>query len=91
MRVIDPKVKVRRTSVPSIQVIPTNTIFTVKRSGEHKARIVARGDEQDRTTYGDISTMTLGFPPLKLLLMHANNNCWYLKSVDINCTFLHAS
>ena len=89
--VFDPEVKYKRSAIPSNKIIPTNTIFTVKRSGEHKARIVARGDKQDRTTYGDISTTTLGFAPLKLLLMHANNNRWHLKSVDINCAFLHAS
>ena len=90
MRVIDPKVKVRRTSVPSIQVIPTNTIFTVKRSGEHTARIVARGDKQDTSTYDETTTSNLNIESLKLLLIEANNRRWYLKSIDINFAFLHA-
>ena len=90
MKVIDPKVKVRRTSVPSIQVIPTNTIFTVKRSGEHKARIVARGDKQDTSTYDETTTSNLNIESLKLLLIEANNRRWYLKSIDINFAFLHA-
>ena len=89
--VFDPEVKYKRSAIPSNKIIPTNTIFTVKRSGEHKARIFARGDKQDRTTYEDISTTMPGFTPLKLLLMHANNNSWYLKGVDIDCAFLHAS
>ena len=90
MKVIDPKVKVRRTSVPSIQVIPTNTIFTVKRSGEHKARIVARGDKLDTSTYDETTTSNLNIESLKLLLIEANNRRWYLKSIDINFVFLHA-
>ena len=89
--VFDPDVKYKRSTIPSNRIILTNTTFTIKQSGEHKMRIVARGDKQNRTTYGDISTTTLGFTPLKLLLMHANNSCWYLKSIDINCAFLHAS
>ena len=77
--VFDPDVKYKRSTIPSNRIILTNTTFTIKQSGEHKMRIVARDDKQNRTTYGDISTTTLGFTPLKLLLMHANNSCWYWR------------
>ena len=90
MEVIDPNVKLLRGTVPKNQIISTTPIFTIKRSGEHKARIVARGDRQDETTYGDTKTSNLTMDSLKMLLIHANNNKWYMKSVDINFAFLHA-
>ena len=90
MQVFDPAVKSQRDAVSSNKIIPINSIFTIKRSGQHKARIVARGDKQDESTYGVTSTSTIGIDSLKLLLIHANNLGWYLKSVDINSAFLHA-
>ena len=86
----DPAVKIQRDAVSSNKIIPINSIFTIKCSGQHKARIVARGDKQDESTYGVTSTSTIGIDSLKLLLIHANNLGWYLKSVDINSAFLHA-
>ena len=90
MQVFDPAVKIQRDTVPRNKIIPINSIFTIKRSGQHKARIVARGDKQDESTYGVTSTSTIGIDSLKLWLIHANNLGWYLKSVDINSAFLHA-
>ena len=90
MQVFDPAVKLQRDTVPRNKIIPINSIFTIKRSGQHKARIVARGDKQDESTYGVTSTSTISIDSLKLLLIHANNHGWYLKSVDINSAFLHA-
>ena len=90
MQVFDPAVKIQRDAVSSNRIIPINSIFTIKRSGQHKARIVARGDKQDESTYGVTSTSTISIDSLKLLLIHANNLGWYLKSVDINSAFLHA-
>lgn len=87
-QVFDPDMKYKRSTIPSNKITP---IFTVKQSGEHKARIIARGGKQDNTPHGDISTTTLRSAFLKLLLMHANTNCWYLKSVGINCAFIHTS
>ena len=86
----DPAVKIQRDAVSSNRIIPINSIFTIKRSGQHKARIVARGDKQEESTYGVTSTSTISIDSLKLLLIHANNLGWYLKSVDINSAFLHA-
>lgn len=47
MNVMDLKVKLPLNKIPQNKIISTNTMFTIKRNGTHKARIVCRGDKQD--------------------------------------------
>lgn len=69
MKVIELKVQLRRNKIPQNNVIPTNTISTIKRDGTHKARIVCGDDKQDESSYSDIGTSILDMEFLKLLLI----------------------
>lgn len=65
------KSKYRRRKLTQKKVIPINTIFSVKRGGTHKARIVARGDLQSEESYHDTDTSLLNVESLKLFLTTA--------------------
>ena len=45
MQVFGPAVKMQRNVVSPNKIIPINSIFTVKRQSQHKARILAREDK----------------------------------------------
>ncbi|EDO15227.1 Tkp4 protein [Vanderwaltozyma polyspora DSM 70294] len=90
MMVFDLQAGIPRNQVSKEKIIPVQTIFTVKRDGTHKARIVCRGDRQTPSTYGVINTDLLQMDTLKLLLMIANNNRMVVQTLDINHAFLYA-
>ncbi|CAI4054592.1 uncharacterized protein SKDI_01G0670 [Saccharomyces kudriavzevii IFO 1802] len=90
MEVFDMKIKYNRTEIPDKLIIPTNTIFTKKRNGIYKARIVCRGDIQTPDTYNVIATESLNHNHIKIFLMIANNRNMFMKTLDINHAFLYA-
>lgn len=90
MKVFDVDVKYNRSDVPSNLIIPTNTIFSKKRNGIYKARIVCRGDIQTPDTYNVIGTESLNHNHIKIFLMIANNRNMFMKTLDINHAFLYA-
>ena len=90
MGVFDPKIKIARNSVKKEKIIPINTIFTCKRNGVYKARIVCRGDLQNENSYNQIETSILDMQSLKILLTVANNKKMFLRTFDINHAFLYA-
>ncbi|CCE64754.1 hypothetical protein TPHA_0I02520 [Tetrapisispora phaffii CBS 4417] len=90
MQVFDTSISIPRNQVPANRIIPLQTIFTVKRDGTHKARIVCRGDKQTEATYSNYHTDLLQIDTLKLFLMIANNRKMWIQTLDINHAFLYA-
>ncbi|EGA56282.1 YJL113W-like protein [Saccharomyces cerevisiae FostersB] len=90
MKVFDVDVKYSRSEIPDNLIVPTNTIFTKKRNGIYKARIVCRGDTQSPDTYSVITTESLNHNHIKIFLMIANNRNMFMKTLDINHAFLYA-
>ena len=75
MGVFDKYIKVPRKEVNKDIVIPTTPIFTIKRDGTHKARVVARGDLQGKSTFADIDTDILSIESLKIfIILHCKNH-----------------
>ena len=72
------------------KIIHINTIFTCKRNGVYKARIVCRGDLQKDNSYNEIETSILDMQSLKILLTVANNKKMFSRAFDINHAFLCA-
>lgn len=90
MKVFDTHIKIPKEKIETKKIIRSNMIFTKKRDGTYKARAVARGDQQDWTTYGDIETSILDIESLKLALIIANNLKLRIRTADISHAFLYA-
>ncbi|KAK5960334.1 uncharacterized protein PWA37_002408 [Arxiozyma heterogenica] len=91
MKVIDLNIAIDKSKIPKDKIVGTNSIFTIKRDGTYKARIVCRGDQQTSSSYNDIETSILSLDSLRILLIIANNKKMKLKTLDINHAFLYAA
>ena len=91
MKVIDLNIAIDKNKVPKDKIIGINSIFTIKRDGTYKARIVCRGDQQASSSYDDIETSILSLDSLRILLIIANNKKMRLRTLDINHAFLYAT
>ena len=90
MKVFDPNIILDTSDIDSTKLVKTQPIFTKKRDGKHKARIVCRGDLQSDTTFSDIATDILQIDNLKMFLMIINDNSMMVQTLDINHAFLYA-
>ncbi|KAH3902426.1 uncharacterized protein SCDLUD_000003 [Saccharomycodes ludwigii] len=78
-------------AVDKKQIVPLLILFNVKRSGEYKCRIVARGDEQDESTFNrDLSSSNLSHDGLMLILNMAFVNKLKIYQLDIKAAYLNA-
>lgn len=91
MKVIDLNIAIDKSKIQKDKIVGTNSIFTIKRDGTYKARIVCRGDQQTSSSYNDIETSILSLDSLRILLIIANNKKMKLKTLDINHAFLYAT
>ena len=91
MGVFDKYIKIPRKEVNKDIVIPTTPTFTIKRDGTHKARVVARGDLQGKSTFADIDTDILSIESLKIFIILALQKSHHIRTIDINHAFLYAS
>ena len=91
MGVFDKCIKIPRKEVNKDIAIPTTPIFTTKRDGTHKARVVARGDLQGKSTFADIDTDILSIESLKIFIILALQKSHHIRTIDINHAFLYAS
>ncbi|CAN3362473.1 Retrotransposon Gag-Pol polyprotein [Diutina catenulata] len=56
-----------------------------------KARLVARGDHQDPTTYSETYAPTLMMEVLRLIIASSVSQGWQLHQIDIDTAYLNAS
>ncbi|GMM58472.1 hypothetical protein DAKH74_050890 [Maudiozyma humilis] len=89
-KVYDPTISIPRKQINPEKIISINTIFSIKRDGLHKARIVARGDLQSEGSYHDTDTSLLNMESLKLFLIMSFEKNLYVRTIDINHAFLYA-
>ncbi|GMG35538.1 unnamed protein product [Ambrosiozyma monospora] len=66
------------------------TNCTVKRSGEKKVRVCARGDQQPSSSYDDTYSPTLRTELLKLILANAVRKQHHIEFLDITAAYLNA-
>ena len=90
MGVFDKYIKIPRKEIKDNIIIPTTPVFTIKRDGTHKARVVARGDLQKKETFAEIDTDILSIESLKLFIIIALQRSYHIRTIDINHAFLYA-
>ena len=72
------------------RVVRTMWVLNVKRDGTYKARLVARGDNQPGDTYGDISSYTLSYESLRIILAEAASMGFEIEFMDISNAYVNA-
>ena len=88
--VYDPQIQISKEKIEKEKVVPINSLFTVKRDGTYKARIVARGDLQHYTSFNSTDTALLSMESLKLFLSMALDADLHVRTMDISHAFLYA-
>lgn len=75
---------------PDDEVIPSVVIYSRKRCGRYKARLVALGNRQKRSLAGEIFSPTVSHAANRVLLCEAAANGHYLDQFDISNAFIQA-
>lgn len=76
---------------PNTKVLPSHFVFTLKRDGRKKARLVAGGHKQLHTTISDTSSPTLKTSSLFILLAIGAHYRLDFRIMDIRNAYLWAS
>jgi hypothetical protein len=78
------------------RAIPSRWVFKYKYDSDgnvsrHKARLVARGDQQNEgIDYAETFAPTARLESLRLILAHAANSSWKVEQIDVVTAFLNA-
>lgn len=82
---------IEATEVDKSKIINSMFIFSVKRDGHHKCRLVARGDQQKASTYQpDLMSNTVHHYALMSCLSIALQNNYDIIQLDISSAYLYA-
>jgi hypothetical protein len=76
--------------LPGDEVIPSVLVFTRKRCGKFKARLVALGNKQSIECSGEIYAPTVSHPGNRWLITHAASEGMYIDQFDISNAFISA-
>ena len=72
------------------ELLTSRFIFSTKRSGKRKARLVAGGHIQTRDLFHDDSSRTMSENTLNLFLAHDVQKDYWLTSIDFDGAYLNA-
>jgi hypothetical protein len=75
---------------PGDEVIPSVIIFTRKRCGRFKARLVALGNRQSAECSGEIYAPTVSHPGNRFILTKAASEAMFIGQFDISNAFISA-
>jgi len=73
------------------EVVPSAVIYTRKRCGKYKARLVALGNRQAADSVGEIYSPTVSHVANRALLVHAAANAHHVTGFDLTAAFINAS
>ena len=75
----------------SEQVLPSRFVFTTKRSGKIKSRLVAGGHKEETSVFqGEDGSPTLNTATLNLFLINAVEKNFTIKGLDFNNAYLQS-
>lgn len=87
----DPQpILVDRNDLRLKKTIHTKWVFTIKGDGTYKARLVARGDLQDSSTYNETHSPTLRPEIARTILSQNASLHWYFKQFDFKTAYLNS-
>ncbi len=72
------------------EIIPSVVVYTRKRNGRYKARLVALGNLQRHLSEAEIFSPTVSHAAVRYLLVESAANGWKLEQIDISNAFLNA-
>jgi len=72
------------------KAIPMTVVFTEKKDGTRKARMVARGDLQGHMSKELVFSATVQFETVKLVLLVALRKKWLISTLDYTSAFVNA-
>lgn len=73
------------------EIVPSCCIYTKKRDGRYKARLVALGNRQYASLSGEIYSPTISHAGNRCLLVEAASQGWKIAQFDISNAFIRAS
>ncbi|CAD7962993.1 unnamed protein product, partial [Amoebophrya sp. A120] len=74
-----------------LEIIPTVCIYTKKRDGRYKCRLVALGNRQKLSLQGEIYSPTVSHAANRYLLVEAAARGWKVRQFDISNAFVRAA
>ena len=77
--------------LPSDEVIPSVVIYSRKRCGKFKARLVALGNLQTKVSKSEIYSPTISHSATRTLLINAAHHKHYLGQFDISNAFIRSA